>query len=137
MSARGTQIINGTEYVYEYQSIWNAQKQRSEQKRNYIDENINGSFVPNKKYTLQQQLDTVATEIKPGPVPANECKRLFYGATSLLDSIGKKIGVIDDLKKCFPEDYQKILSLVYFLVLEENTPLYRFHKWALTHVHPF
>lgn len=31
-SARGTQIINGTEYVYEYQSIWNAQKQRSEQK---------------------------------------------------------------------------------------------------------
>ena len=27
------------------------------------------------------------------------------------------------LKKCFPETYQVILSLVYFLVLEEHAPL--------------
>lgn len=137
MSARGTQIINGTEYVYEYVSVWNAAKKRPEQKRNYIGKNVNGVFVPNKKYELQQQIDSAKAESKPGPVPATKCKRLFYGATYLLDSIGQNTGITEDLKKCFPADYKEILSLAYFLVLEENTPIYRFHKWATTHVHPF
>jgi transposase len=137
MSVQGKQTINGTEYVYEYVSIWNAAKKRSEQKRNYIGKNSNGIFVPNKKYKLQQQLHMAKTEVKPGPVPITECKRLFYGSTYLLDAIGKKIGITEDLKKCFPESYQEILSLVYFLVLEEHTPIYRFHKWAVTHDHPF
>ncbi|SFL74536.1 IS1634 family transposase [Pelosinus propionicus] len=139
MPVRGTQNINGTEYVYEYISIWNSTKKRSEQKRNYIGKNVEGIFLPNKKYTLQQQLEhaTAETEIKPEPVPAAECKRLFYGAIYLLDSIGQATGVTEDLKQCFPADYKEILSLAYFLVLEENTPIYRFHRWAVTHVHPF
>ncbi len=139
MPVRGTQNINGTEYVYEYISIWNSAKKRSEQKRNYIGKNVKGLFVPNKKYTLQQQLEhaTAEAEAKPEPVPAAECKRLFYGAMYLLDAIGQTTGIIEDLKQCFPADYKEILSLAYFLVLEENTSIYRFHKWAVTHVHPF
>lgn len=133
MAARGTQIINGTEYVYEYVSVWNADKKRSEQKRTYIGKNVDGVFVPNKAYSLQQRVDRV----KPGPVPASECKRLFYGATYLLDSIGEVTGVTEDLKQCFPQEYKAIMSLAYFLVLEENTPMYRFGKWARTHVHPY
>jgi transposase len=139
MPVQGTQNINGTEYVYEYISIWNSAKKRSEQKRNYIGKNVEGVFVPNKKYTLQQQLEhaTAETEAKPEPVSATECKRLFYGAIYLLDSIGQITGITEDLKQCFPADYKEILSLVYFLVLEENTPIYRYHKWAITHIHPF
>ncbi len=141
MPVRGTQNINGTEYVYEYISIWNSAKKRSEQKRNYIGKNIEGLFVPNKKYTLQQQLEHATAEAeaeaKPEPIPAAGCKRLFYGAIYLLDSIGQTTGIIEDLKQCFPSDYKEILSLSYFLVLEENTSIYRFHKWAVTHVHPF
>jgi hypothetical protein len=134
---QGKQTINGTEYVYEYVSVWNASKKRSEQKRNYIGKNIEGVFVPNKKYKLQQQFNMAKTEVRPGSVPATECKRLFYGASYLLDAIGKATGVTEDLKKCFPETYKEILSLVYFMVLEEHTPIYRFCKWAKTHVHPF
>lgn len=137
MSARGTQTINGTEYVYEYISVWNSAKKRSEQKRNYIGKNVNGIFVPNKHYALQQQIANAKVEMKPGPVPTTACKRLFYGATYLLDTIGQATSITEDLKKCFPEDYEEILSLAYFLVLEENTPIYRFHKWAAMHVHPF
>ena len=137
MPVQGKQIINGTEYVYEYVSVWNAEKKRSEQKRNYIGKNIDSIFVPNKKYKLQQQVDMSDANVKPGPIPTHSCRRLFYGSTYLLDSIGKKIGVTEDLKKCFPETYQEILSIVYFLVLEEHMPMYRFHKWSATHVHPF
>lgn len=136
MSAQGKQLINGTEYVYEYVSVWNAAKKRSEQKRSYIGKNVDGIFVPNKRYTLQQLVKS-QTHRNPGPVPMVECKRLFHGATYLLDAIGKKTGITADLKQCFPETYQAILSLAYFLVLEDHTPVYRFHKWAVTHTHPF
>ena len=95
MTARGMQIINGTEYVYEYVSVWDPIKKRPEQKRNYIGKNVNGMFVPNKKYELQQQIDCAKSEAKPGPVPATVCKRLFYGATYLLDSIGQNISLTE------------------------------------------
>ena len=41
-----TQIINGREYAYEYKSVWNKEKQRSEQKRDYLGRIIDGEFVP-------------------------------------------------------------------------------------------
>ena len=36
MSFRGEQKVKGKIYVYEATAVWNAQKQRSEQKRIYI-----------------------------------------------------------------------------------------------------
>lgn len=125
MATRGTQIINGIEYVYEYTTTWNPEKKRAEHKRNYISKNVNGEFVPHKKYQLQLELESSKNQVKPGPVPVIQCKRLFYGATYLFDAIGEKIGVTQDLKSYFPEDYKDILSLAYFLILEES-PLYAF-----------
>ena len=40
--------------------------------------------------------------------------RKFYGATYLLDSIGEKLGIVDDLKFSFPEMHEQILSLNLF-----------------------
>lgn len=131
---RGTQVINGTEYVYEYDSTWDKGKKYGTHKRNYIGKIVDGEFVPNKKYRLQMELEESK---KRGPVPATECKRRFYGATYLFDAIGEKLGVSTDLKKCFPETYKKILSVAYYLILEDRNPLSRFGKWARTHVHPF
>lgn len=131
---RGTQVINGTEYVYEYNSIWNKEKKYGTHKRNYIGKIVDGEFIPNKKYQLQMQLEESK---KRGPVPVTECKRRFYGATYLFDAIGEKLRVSADLKKCFPETYKKILSVAYYLILEDRNPLSRFGKWARTHVHPF
>ncbi len=124
MSARGTQVINGTEYVYDYISVWDPQKQRSEQKRNYIGKMVCGAFVPNKQHRLKQELESAKIEAKPGPVAATECSRIFSGAAYLLDSIGEITGVTEDLKICFPEDYKAILSLVYYLVMETDSPMY-------------
>ena len=131
---RGTQVINGTEYVYEYDSTWDKEKKYGTHKRNYIGKMVDGVFVPNKKYEMQKELEEAK---KRGPVAITECKRKFYGATYLFDAIGEKLGVTADLKKCFPETYRKILSLAYYLILEDRNPLSRFPKWARTHVHPY
>jgi len=86
-----------------------------------------GEFVPNKAYRAQQQLQE--SQKKPAA-------RKYCGATSLLDSITRKTGILDDLKSCFPEDYLKMLSLANYLVIESDSPMYRFSKWANNHWHP-
>jgi transposase len=134
---QGRQIINGREYVYDYVSVWNKEKQRSEQKREYLGRIIDGEFVPNRKYRLQQELlYEKEAERKRGPEPETETKRLFAGATHLFDAIGKNTGVAADLEACFPEIHKEILSLVYYLALEPEAPLYRFRRWGATHEHP-
>ena len=54
-----------------------------------------------------------------------------------MDAIGEKLGIVDDLKTCFPDTYQQVLSIAYYLVMEDRNPMSRFPKWASTHVHPF
>ncbi len=66
-----------------------------------------------------------------------ETKRLYYGATYLLEQFAQEIGLIDDLKQCFPRAYKQLLSIAFYLILEDNTPLYRFEKWHVTHKHPY
>jgi transposase len=74
---------------------------------------------------------------QPGPVPITQMRRSFYGASYLFDQIGKLTGVEADLKACFPGTYQKILSIAYFLILEDNNSLSRFSHWQKMHIHPF
>lgn len=133
----GTQVINGVEYVYEDQPYWDSKKQRGSHKRNYIGKNVDDIFVPNKKFKLQKELETIKSESKPGPVATDVCTRDFFGATYLLDEIAAKTGVLDDLKSCFPDDYDKILSLAFYLVLEGHNPMYRFSRWSKSHNHPY
>ena len=110
------QTISGKKYVFIDAPYWNAEKHRGEHKRRYIGKIVEGQFVPNGKYLLS--LEKSGT-IKLGPIPATECKRQFYGATYLLDQIGDKLGIVDDLKASFPDRYKQLLSLAYFFVLEE------------------
>ena len=132
-----TQTINGREYAYEYKSIWNKEKQRSEQKREYLGRIIDGRLVPNKRQRLKEEIaQEKGTLSKRGSVPAAECKRLFVGATYLFDKISDKLGIKADLRACFPGNYKEMLSLAYYLALESSSPMYRFKRWATTHRHP-
>ena len=128
-----TQNIKGKVYVFIDTPFWNADKQRGEHKRHYIGKLQNGAFIPNGKYLLAN----VQSNMSPELVSVTACKRSFYGATYLLDQIGKKLGITADLKAAFPKNYKKIMSLCYFLVLEEGLSAYRFRKWGLTHTHPY
>ena len=126
---------SGITYAYESISTWDKEKKQSRSKRTLIgrlDEET-GEIVPTDG------------RMKGGKVPKTPAKalkppkyvRLFYGATYLLDAIGDRLGLAEDLRRCFPDMYEEILSLAYYLILEDKNPLYRFEKWGLTHKHPY
>lgn len=131
------QNIKGIPYVYEDYPYWDSVKKQTRHKREYIGKlDANGQFIPNKAYAARKELERMAKQgvaIK-GEQPA---ARTYYGATYLLDAIGESTGIIEDLKACFPNEYLKLLSLAYYLILESESPMYRFSKWAQTHRHPF
>ena len=125
-------------YVYVDTPFWNKDKQQSDHKREYIGKYDGQIFTPNKNYRrLEVEYKQTHMAVKPGPVPAVNCIRQFYGATYLLDQICEATGIATDLKRCFGSISKEILSLAYFLILEEGMPLYRFRKWGMTHRHPY
>jgi transposase len=134
---RGTQVIKGTEYVFDSDSKWNADKQYGTHNRSYIGKMVDGVFVPNAKHRLKEALEEAKRARQPGPVIVSASSRLFCGATALFDAIGEKLGITEDLKTCFPDSWKEILSIAYYLILEDRNPLSRFPRWASNHRHPF
>ena len=65
---RGTQVINGTEYVFDTDAKWNAEKKYGTHTRTYIGKMVDGIFIPNKRYLLQCALVEIQNK-KAGPVP--------------------------------------------------------------------
>ena len=129
-----TQKIKETEYVYIDNPYWDKDKKQNRHKREYIGKlSEDGEFIPNKKYLDRQNKEKGEDKHEKALIAS----RKFFGATHLLDCIGNKTGVKKDLEQAFGEDAcKKILSLVYFLVLEGESSMYRFSKFAKTHKHP-
>ena len=129
---------SGITYAYNSVANWDPQKKQSRAKRTLIGrlDKQTGEIVPTDG-RRRKSLQAEETTSKPGPIPSPETSRRFYGATYLLDAIGEKLGLTEDLKRCFPETYKQILSIVYYLVLENEAPLYRFEKWGALHKHPY
>ena len=120
----------GRVYVYENYPYWDKATKKDRANRvcvGKLDENGNLIQTRGRKanHTLQLQ------EAQP------LAKRSYYGATYLLDAIGNQLGITRDLQMCFPHTYKQILSLAYYLILETDSPLYRFTKWHNTHKHPY
>ena len=124
----------GVVYVYESVSFWDKEKQQSRAKRRCIGklDPITKEVISTRKKHADPQKKN-----KRGAVPVIHLSRCFYGATYLFDQIGKSLNIIDDLKTCFPDSFRQILSIAYYLVLEDKNPLSRFPRWAATHKHPF
>lgn len=131
---------SGITYAYETTYYWDKEKQQSRSKRTCIGkvDPVTGEIVPTRGRAKKGESKAAKTiPAKTGPRPFTVSKRLYYGATYLLESLAEEIGLTNDLKACFPEIYKKLLSVAFFLILEDNNPLYRFEKWNLTHKHPY
>jgi len=124
----------GLTYAYESVSYWDKEKKQSRARRKCIGrvDPETKEIIPTRK-RKKADVDTVRQKTKTAKVAT----RNFYGATYLFDYIGKETGIADDLKTCFPDSYRQILSLAYYLILEDRNPLSRFPRWASTHQHPF
>lgn len=131
---------SGITYVYESKSYWDKEKQQPRAKRKLIGKRDprTGEIVPTDgRHKRRQEALETDQKAKPGPVPITAVNRRFYGATYLLDEIGKALGVAQDLKNCFPNTYKQIQSIAYYLILESDSALFRFEKWHLLHKHPY
>ena len=127
-------------YAYENESYWDKEKKQPRSKRSLIGrlDETTGKIVPTDGRKKKPRAEgALETPTKPGPLSTTQYTRRFYGATYLLDTISNKLGLTEDLQKCFPDRYKQLLSLAYYLILEDKNPLYRFEKWAATHKHPF
>jgi len=124
---------SGITYAYESVSYWDKEKKQSRAKRTLIgrvDEKT-GEISPTDGRGRKQKDEQLPA--RPGPVPATRTARRFYGATWLFDAIGEQLGITEDLKRCFPKTFRQILSIAYYLILEDKNPLYRFEKWSSLH----
>ena len=120
----------GVTYAYESSSYWDKEKQQSRSQRKLIGivDPVTGEITP----TTKKKRNSLTIE----DIAWITAKRTFFGATYLFDWIGTITGVAEDLQKCFPESYRQILSIAYYLILEDKNPLSRFPKWSKLHVHP-
>ena len=131
---------SGITYAYESTSYWDKEKKQSRANRKLIGrvDTETGNIIPTdgrmKKTDCYKGKSSLS---KRGPVPMTKVQRSFYGATYLLDQIGDMTGVEADLKACFPGEYKKILSIAYFLILEDSNALSRFPHWQRLHIHPY
>ena len=130
---------SGITYVYDSVSYWDKEKKQPRSKRTLIGrlDPVTGEIVPTDGRGRKRNQKEVDLPARKGPVPVVRTERLFFGATYLLDQIGLVSGVTEDLKSCFPHTYKQILSIAYYLVLEDQNPLFRFKKWAALHRHPY
>ena len=125
---------SGITYVYQSVSWWDKEKKQSRSRRTLVGrlDKESNEVVPTDGRMKKEK----ASRVSAKPRQFASSKRLFYGATYLLDEIGGKLGLTEDLRRCFPDMQKQLLSLVYYLVLEDKNPLYRFEKWGFTHKHP-
>lgn len=133
-----TNKTTGITYAYENKAFWDKEKKQSRANRVLLGklDPATGKIVPTREYKKKNN-EVVEVAVKPGPIPITQYRRSFYGATYLFDCIGETTGVEADLKACFPDTYKKILSIAYFLILEENNSLSRFSHWQRLHIHPY
>ena len=129
----------GITYAYNTTYYWDKEKRQSRSKRicvGKIDPET-GDIVPTRGRAKKGSKSASGKPEKTGPKPFVETRHLYYGATYLLNEFANELGLAADLRQCFPETYKQLLSVAFYLILEDNNPLYRFEKWHLTHKHPY
>ena len=112
MSYRIEKKTGNSIYYYEVESYWDKNKKQPRQHRKYLG----------KKDMTTGAIIT--------PIKSNKPKlSKDYGAVYLLEHIAKQMGLIRLLKKHFPDDYEKILALSYFMITDRQA-LYLYKDWV-------
>lgn len=126
----------GTTYAYESVYRWDKEKQQSRAKRVCVGklDPETGKIVPTRhKAKKGEGKAAQAAAAKLEPVSSFNLQFLSGGAVRLLDAFAERTGLREDLKVCFPDHYKQLLSVGYFLVLEDTNPLIKYEKWSKLH----
>lgn len=120
---------SGQTHLYESISYWDPENNQSRAKRKLIGklDPDTGEVVPTDGRMKKKKAGVNLFS------PFSDIQRVFYGATDVLAQIAKQVGLKDDLKAIFPNDYASLLSLAYYLVLALSSSMQRFSRWAELH----
>ena len=127
---------SGITYVYESVAHWDKEKRQSRAVRKLIGrlDPKTGEVHPTDGRGKRRRDMFPEEAASHAQVP--NIKRRFAGATCLFDGICRTSGVLEDLRCCFPDEWDAILSVAYYLIIEDSNPLSRFGRWSATHRHP-
>jgi len=99
---------NGTTYVYEVDSYWDKETQKPKNRQQYLgrlDEKT-GQIIPAKHINSNR----VAVS-----APNVTASTTVIGPTLILNKITEETGLQKILKKCFPDTWEQLLGLAYYL----------------------
>ena len=118
---------DGKKYVYSVESYWDKEKKAPRNKQvclGRLDEET-GEVVPSSRKTNQEDF-----------APGITAKTMTIGPSAILEKIARDSGLESILKRSFPNTWQQILSLSFFLV-QKGLPLSRCETWSVSNKHPF
>ncbi len=119
----------GVTYVYETTSYWDKEKKQPRNTKVCIGklDPETGELIPSKR------LDPLQAAARD---PAVTATARIVGPALLLDSIDAKLGLGKVLKSCYPDTYQQILCLAYYLAMRGGA-LCHCETWSKSHAHPY
>ncbi|MCX6995489.1 MAG: transposase [Chlamydiae bacterium] len=128
--------LNGPPCFYECISFWNKEKKRSDSNRTCIGklDPVTGEIIKSKRAKDAESAKAAESALADSAASVAEIK--IIGSSILFDHICKDIDLNLVLKRTFPNDWQMILSLAYFLALT-GKPLSKAEHWSRTHQHPY
>src|SRR5687767_15327407 len=105
----------GVCYVYEYTPYWDKEKKQGRNKQVCIGkiDPVNGEIIPSRRFASHRT--STQTVVPDSTVMATA---QILGPSLILDSISERLGLEKLLKSCFPQNYQQILAMAYYLVVE-------------------
>jgi len=118
----------GEIYVFSAESYWDKEK-KAPRNRQVCLGKLNketGEIIPT---TRQHKI------IERAVAAGVSATTLVIGPCLVLAKVANEIGLTSLLKRCFPNFYNEILSLLYFIV-HKGLPLSRCESWSASHRHP-
>jgi transposase len=130
------QKIRGIRYLYEDYPFWDKNKKQMRHNRFYIGHYISDEeFKFSKNYLKRQQ--TIVKDSNLTDYDVKLYTNKYIGSTYLFNQIANKTGIYEDLKNIFPNIYLQILSLAYYMIVEDSSPLYLFNYYEKKHILPY
>jgi len=119
----------GITYVYEAISVWDKDKKQPRNKQVCIGklDPVTGEFIPSKRLNKDQ---AAARD------PKVTATAKIIGPSLILDKITTDLDINRLLKKSFPDHYEQMLTMAYYLVANGGA-LCHCETWSSTHSHPY
>ena len=126
-------------YVYDVISYYDKEKKASRKKRKIVGQRCpeTGEIIPNRPKAKKGEGKKHQADDTPLMNEIKTLERKHYGAVYFLNQAARKIGMVEDLKQIFPQDYGALLNMAYYLVLSPTNSMRQMEDWTALNYLPY